>query len=164
MTGRVEAVNTSRGGVPKQTVFEALITTHGVDGDHQKDLAHHGGTERAVVLFSLEIIHALQREGHPIATGTVGENLTVSGLDWPTIVPGTHLTIGDVELEITRYATPCNNIRGSFHDHDFLRIFQDRHPGWSRVCARVVRSGVVRPGDSISVEQRPATGQSVHAV
>jgi MOSC domain-containing protein YiiM len=157
VTGRLEAINISGGGVPKTPVFEALVTKHGLDGDRQNLALQHGGLDRAVVLYSLDMIEALQIEGHPIATGSVGENLTVSGLDWRAIVPGTRLTIGEVELHITRYVTPCNNIRGYFLDHDFLRIFQDRHPGWSRVCAKVVREGIVRPGDLISVD-------SVHAV
>jgi MOSC domain-containing protein YiiM len=151
VTGRVEAINLSRGGVPKQPVFEALITEHGLSDDHQNDNYHHGGPDRAVVLYSLEVIHALQREGHPISAGAVGENLTVSGLDWASIAPGTRLAVGDVELHVTKYATPCNNIRASFLGHDFMRICQDRHPGWSRVCARVVRGGIVRPGDAVSV-------------
>jgi MOSC domain-containing protein YiiM len=149
VVGRLEAINLSRGGVPKQPVFEALITEHGLGGDHQNDSSHHGGPDRAVVLYSLDVIRALQGEGHPITAGAVGENLTVSGLAWHAVVPGTRLTIGDVELHITRYATPCNNIRRFFLDDDFMRIFQDRHPGWSRVCARVVRGGIVRPGDPI---------------
>ena len=152
MIGRLEAINLSRGGVPKESVFEALITVNGLDGDHQDDTYYHGGPERAVVLFSLDVIRALQKEGHPIATGAVGENLTVSGLDWPAIVPGTRLTIGEVVLRVTRYVTPCTRVRGSFLDHDFMRIFHDRHPGWSRVCARVEQQGIVRPGDSIFVE------------
>jgi MOSC domain-containing protein YiiM len=151
VTGRVEAINLSRGGVPKQPVFEALITEHGLSGDHQNDHYHHGGPDRAVVLYSLEVILALQREGHPISAGAVGENLTVSGLDWASIAPGTRLVVGDVDLHVTKYATPCNNIRASFLSHDFMRIFQDRHPGWSRVCARVMRGGIVRPGDAVSV-------------
>jgi MOSC domain-containing protein YiiM len=151
MSGRLEAINISRGGVPKQSVFEALITEHGVAGDHQNDPYYHGGVNRAVVLFSLEVIRKLQGEGHPITPGAVGENLTVSGIEWETIVPGRRLTVGDVELEITRYATPCQKIRVSFLGEDFMRIFQDRHPGWSRVCARVVKSGIVRPGDAIAV-------------
>ena len=151
MTGRLEAINVSRGGVPKQAVFEALITEHGLGGDHQNDRYNHGGPDRAVVLYSLEVIHALQHEGHPISAGAVGENLTISGLDWPSITPGTRLVVGDVELQITKYATPCTNIRRSFLGQDYMRIFQDRHPGWSRVCARVVSGGIVRPGDAISV-------------
>jgi MOSC domain-containing protein YiiM len=149
VVGRLEAINLSRGGVPKQPVFEALITEHGLGGDHQNDASHHGGPDRAVVLYSLDVIRALQGEGHSITAGAVGENLTVSGLEWHAVVPGTRLTIGDIELHITRYATPCNNIRRFFLDDDFMRIFQDRHPGWSRVCARVVRGGIVRPGDPI---------------
>jgi MOSC domain-containing protein YiiM len=155
--GRLEAVNLSRGGVPKQPVFEALVTESGLGGDHQNDSSHHGGPDRAVVLYSLDVIRALQHEGHPITAGAVGENLTVSGVDWQAVVPGTRLTVGDIELQITKYATPCNNIRGCFRDHDFMRIYQDRHPGWSRVCARVVTGGTVRPGDVVAVG-------SVHAV
>jgi len=152
MSGRLEAINISRGGVPKQSAFEALITEHGVAGDHQNDSYYHGGVDRAVVLFSLEVIRKLQSEGHPITPGAVGENLTVSGIEWDAIVPGTRLTVGDVELQITRYATPCQKIRASFLGDDFMRIFQDRHPGWSRVCARVVKGGIVRPGDAIVVD------------
>ena len=95
MTGAVESVNTSSGGVPKAGVFEALITEHGVGGDHQNDARYHGGPDRAVVLFSLDVIRDLQSEGHPIGAGTAGENLTVSGLDWAAIVPGTTLPIGE---------------------------------------------------------------------
>jgi MOSC domain-containing protein YiiM len=149
--GRVEAINISGGGVPKQPVFEALIGEHGLGGDHQNDSYHHGGPDRAVVVYSLEVIRALQREGHPISEGAVGENLTVSGLEWARVIPGARLVVGDVELQITKYATPCRNIRGSFLGDDFMRIFQDRHPGWSRVCARVVKGGIVRPGDAVSV-------------
>ena len=43
MPGRVEAINLSRGGVPKQPVFEAVITEQGLAGDHQNDSYHHGG-------------------------------------------------------------------------------------------------------------------------
>jgi MOSC domain-containing protein YiiM len=152
MSRRLEAINISRGGVPKESVFEALVTEHGVDGDHQNDTYYHGGVNRGVVLFSLDVIRKLQSEGHAITPGAVGENLTVSGIEWDTIVPGTRLIIGDVELHITKYATPCHKIRASFLGDDFMRIFQDRHPGWSRVCARVVRGGIVRPGDAIAVD------------
>ena len=79
-TGRIDSINTSRGGVPKEPVFEAMITQAGLDGDRQRDLRFHGGPDRAVVLFSLDVIRDLQREGHAIAPGTTGENLTISGL------------------------------------------------------------------------------------
>jgi MOSC domain-containing protein YiiM len=150
-TGRIESINISRGGVPKTTVFEALITEHGIDGDRQRDPRFHGGPDRAIVLFSLEVIRALQREGHPIGIGTTGENLTISGMDWSAVVPGGELAIGDIRLLITKYATPCEIIRGSFREHDFTRVSHQRHEGWSRVCARVLSGGIVRLGDEVQL-------------
>jgi MOSC domain-containing protein YiiM len=152
--GRVESVNISRGGVPKTSVFEALVSSSGLDGDHQDDPRYHGGPDRAVVLFSLEVIRTLQAEGHPIAAGTTGENLTISGIDWNTIGPGTTLQIGAVRLRVTRFATPCRKIRAAFLKADYMRVSQDEHPGFSRVCARVLSGGVVRPGDPVGVEDR----------
>ena len=149
--GRLESINTSRGGVPKTSVFEALITEHGVDGDRQRDPRFHGGPDRAVVLFSLEVIRELQREGHPIAPGSTGENLTISGVDWTTVVPGTELVVGGVRLLITKYASPCEKIAHCFLNENIARISQKRHPGWSRVGARVVEGGVVRAGDPITI-------------
>ena len=142
--------------MPKTGVFEALITEHGVDGDRQRDLRFHGGPDRAVVLFSLDVIRALQQEGHPIAPGSTGENLTIAGVDWTTVVPGVELAIGGVRLLITNYASPCEKIASCFLNEDMTRISQKRHPGWSRVCARVLESGIVRIGDPITIAP-PAT-------
>jgi MOSC domain-containing protein YiiM len=147
--GRVEAINTSRGGVPKTPLFEALVTEHGLDGDRQRDLRFHGGPDRALVLYSLDVIRALQAEGHPIAIGSTGENLTISGLDWLSVVPGVELQIGDARLLITKYASPCENIGPSFIEGDFTRISERRYAGWSRVCARVLAGGIVRIGDPV---------------
>jgi MOSC domain-containing protein YiiM len=149
MDGRVESINTSHGGVPKTSALEAMVTAYGLSGDHQNDPRYHGGPDRAVVLYSLEVIRLLQEEGHPIAVGSTGENLTVSGLDWAALSPGATLQIGEVRLQITRYATPCGKIAGSFLNRQFRRIDQSEYPGFSRVCARVVAAGVVRPGDPV---------------
>ena len=151
MTGRVESINVSRGGVPKTGVFEALITKEGLDGDYQRNQSIHGGPSRAVVLFSLDVIHALRAEGHPIAAGTTGENLTLSGLEWVELTPGTELYINDVQLVITKYTAPCEKIRHSFLNGDFFRISEKLHPGWSRVCASVLTGGIVRLGDRVTL-------------
>ena len=152
MNGRVDAINTSRGGVPKQTVFEAFVAFHGIDGDSQRDTRFHGGPDRALVLYSLEVIHALQREGHPIAPGATGENVTIAGLDWTRLAPGTVLRVGGARVEIVKYVTPCTKIARAFLNGEFQRIEQRLHPGWSRVAARVLAEGLVRVGDAVSVE------------
>ena len=137
--------------MPKRPIDEAMITADGVEGDRQRDRRFHGGPERAVTLFSSERLAAMQSEGHPIAPGSTGENLTVSGIDWPRATPGARLEIGEARLEITRYATPCANIAGSFKDGEIARVAQKVNPGWSRVCARVLVAGRVRVGDSVKL-------------
>ena len=153
MTGRdarLFQISVSDGGVPKRPVVEARICTESVEGDRQRHRAIHGGPDRAVCLFSLERIAALRDEGHSIEPGSAGENLTVAGLEWGTIKPGDRLEIGvEVELEIMSYTTPCRYNARWFADGDFHRISQKRHPGWSRLYAKVVREGVVRQGDPV---------------
>ncbi|MBL8745732.1 MAG: MOSC domain-containing protein [Phycisphaerae bacterium] len=148
----VARINISRGGVPKAPVPRAGITVEGVEGDAQADRKHHGGPDRAVSLFSLELIEKLRGEGHPIAPGTTGENLTISGVDWASISPGARLRFaGGVELEITSFANPCATIRDSFRDLDSRRIKQEFHPGESRLYARVLKPGTIESGETFVV-------------
>ncbi len=151
LEGRILQINVNpKGGVPKYPVPGVEITINGVRGDYQRDQEHHGGPRRAVSLYSAERIAALQAEGHPIAPGTTGENLTISGLDWAAIEIGDRLSIGEwVELEITEYTTPCSTIAASFLRGQFTRISQRLHPGWSRLYARVISEGEVRFGDPV---------------
>jgi MOSC domain-containing protein YiiM len=148
--GRIVQINVSPGGVPKRPVEAAEVTASGVAGDAQRNLRYHGGSERAVCLFALETIRTLQAEGHPIEPGHIGENLTLEGIDWTAVTPGVRLLLGeDVLLEVTRYTSPCMNIRASFRGGDYARVSQKQHPGASRVYARVVRTGTVRRGDPV---------------
>jgi MOSC domain-containing protein YiiM len=149
-SGRIIQINISPGGVPKRPVEAARITRLGVEGDAHRDTENHGGPERALCIFALERIRALQAEGHPIAPGSTGENLTVEGLDWGAVMPGARLLLGErVLVEVTRYTSPCANIAGSFKDGNYARVSQKRHPGDSRVYARILREGAVRRGDLV---------------
>ena len=153
--GIIYQINISDGGVPKLPVAEAEITAEGVTGDRQRNRRFHGGPRRAVCLFSLDVIERLRAEGHPIAPGTVGENITVVGMDWSRVRPGVRLRLGDdVLLEVTAYTVPCANIAASFRERDVSRISVKRAPGESRVYARVLAPGRVRPGDPVAVVGR----------
>ena len=141
--GRLMQVNVSAGGVPKRPIERTTLRRGGVEGDRQRNLKYHGGPQRAVCLYSLELIEALRGEGHPIAPGTTGENLTLSGVDWSLVTPGSTLTVGDAELRITSYTNPCRTISASFIGGRFGRISPKTNPGWSRVYAEVLREGMV---------------------
>lgn len=93
------------------------------------------------------------RRGILIAPGSAGENLTLAGLDWATLVPGSQLQLGDqVRVEITDYAAPCRTIMRWFSDRRFSRIGQKHHPGSSRLYARVLQGGLVSRGDRAMVQ------------
>jgi MOSC domain-containing protein YiiM len=82
----------------------------------------------------------------------VGENVTIAGLPWERVRPGTRLTLGEVEVEVTSYTAPCANIEPAFLDGRFARISQKVHPGWSRVYVRVLRAGSMRVGDAVRLQ------------
>ena len=152
MRGRIFQINSSPGGVPKRAVREATLTELGLVGDDHNFPDIHGGPERALCLFSLERILELQAEGHPIFPGAAGENVTITGLDWESLVPGARLALGDeVLIEITKYTSPCNSMEASFSDGNYARISQKANPGYSRVYARVLRTGRLVVGQAVCV-------------
>jgi MOSC domain-containing protein YiiM len=146
---RIDQISVSPGGVPKTAIPTAWVTTEGLEGDSHR-YRHHGGPERAVCLYSIEAMEWLRTEGHSIAPGSIGENVTVKGLDWSAVVPGRRVLLGErVLLEVTRYTTPCQTIRGVFKGGDIARVSHKAHPGWSRVYARVLVEGLIRRDDPV---------------
>jgi MOSC domain-containing protein YiiM len=148
--GAVRSINVSNGGVPKLPRESCYVSVDGLEGDRQRDLRYHGGPDRAVCLYSQELIDALRAEGHPIAAGTIGETFTFAGVPWSEMVPGARFDVGEVRIELTDYAAACNNIAGSFRDRRTGRVSQKAHPGWSRLYARVLQEGTVRLGDRVA--------------
>jgi MOSC domain-containing protein YiiM len=150
--GAVAQLNVSDGGVPKRPVESVDVDGRGVVGDRQAARQHHGRPLQALSLWSSEVITALQAEGHPIAPGLAGENITLSGIDWSTLRPGAQLRIGGVLAEVSAWATPCKKNADWFVDRDFNRMNHDLHPGWSRAYAWVREPGAIRTGDEVVVE------------
>jgi MOSC domain-containing protein YiiM len=149
---RLFQINLSNGGVPKRAVAQVWVGRLGLAGDAHNDPQHHGGEERAVCLYSLERILALQTEGHPIYPGAVGENLTLHEVDWEQLREGSLFRFeGGVELVLTRPTTPCQTIAAAFRDGAISRILQQKNPGWSRWYARVLMEGELRVGELCKV-------------
>lgn len=150
-TGRVAQLSVSDGGVPKRPVDEVRIGLRGLEGDRQAARQHHGRPWQALCLWSVEVIDRLRAEGHPIGPGLAGENVTIAGLDWSSLRPGTRLRIGQAEAELSLFALPCAKNAQWFADRDFNRMLHTREPGVSRLYAWVVEEGTVRVGDPVVV-------------
>jgi|TARA_B100001094_G_scaffold332710_1_gene405982 MOSC domain-containing protein YiiM len=140
-----------KGGVPKPLVHQLEITTEGCVGDLQRDKKHHGGPDKAVCLFSSEVLSQLQTAGHPIFPGSVGENVLVSDVDWNLVGVGTQFRFEEVVLEITSDAPPCKTIRESFTDGRFKSISVKVAPHLSRWYARVIIEGCLRMNEFVEI-------------
>lgn len=148
--GTVARINVSGGGVPKSAVDHAEVNLGGLVGDRQRSRQHHGRPWQALCLWSAEVIDAFARDGHPIAPGSAGENLTLSGLDWSTVRPGVLLRVGTVLAEASAWAIPCRHNAQWFTDGDFNRMSHVRGPV-ARVYATVIESGSIHTGDAVRI-------------
>ena len=152
-TGLVVQISVSSGGVPKLRVPRAIVTPDGLAGDAQSNTKFHGGADRALCIWGEEIIDMLRGEGHNLAPGYTGENLTIRGINWNLVQPGVALHIGDsVEAVVTSFTRPCKTNARWFRGGDYGRISQVKHPGWSRVYARVLRGGNITEGCAVVLD------------
>ncbi len=141
-------------GLPKPERLEARLTRSGVEGDYNvyRETVKQGSPEMAILLMPQETLAQLNREGWPVRPGDLGENLTTSGLPYEAFAPPCHLTVGPVEMEVTKPCAPCDNLYqlpyiGPSRGPEFVRTLLKRR-GW---YARVVRDGTVRRGDPMTL-------------
>ncbi len=117
-----------------------LVADFGFEGDR-----HAGRPKRQVSILNAETVNELAQRGMPVGPGSLGENITVEGVQVMRLSDGARLRIGDVELEITGDRPTCR---------EMLEIHRDAlkaMTGRAGKMARVVSGGTVRPGDSIEV-------------
>ena len=149
--GRVTQLNVSRGGLPKTPVDVVEVSWRGVIVDRQGTRVHHGRPWQALCLWSNEVIDALHAQGHPIAPGLAGENITISGLPWPDVRAGVRLRVGEVLCEVSAFALPCFQNKAWFTGGDFEAMHHERGPV-SRVYATVLEPGTIAVGQPAILE------------
>jgi MOSC domain-containing protein YiiM len=158
MVGSILQVSIGRGGVPKYPVPEARVTPTGLDGDAFAHPNIHGGPRQAVLLIASELFQEMQPLGYQLGPGSLGENVTMRGIDRRQLRIGQRYRLGpEVIVELTKFRTPCNTIRvyGANIKHDIFDSqvkagdFTSRRWGMSGMYASVVVPGFIRPGDPI---------------
>jgi MOSC domain-containing protein YiiM len=141
--GRVEAVSSSRHKGEKKSNMERgrLLAGRGLEGD-----AHAGDWHRQVSLLAMESIAKIRERGLAVNPGDFAENITTSGIRLWELPPGTRLTLGKrVLLEVTQIGKECHSRCAIFHQVGDCVMPREG------IFARVLRGGIVRPGDSIRV-------------
>src|SRR6266851_3066833 len=142
MNARLVSVNTSaEKQFRKLPRSEArLVANFGLEGDR-----HAGRPDRQVSILNAETVDELARAGMPVEPGVLGENITVEGVAVMQLTDGSRLRIGEAELEITGDRPACRELL-DVHENALKALV-----GRTGKMARVVRGGMVRPGDSIEL-------------
>src|SRR5512132_435754 len=94
MAGTILQVNIGKGGVPKYPVPAARVTPAGLEGDVFAHPHIHGGPRQAVLLIASEIFEELAVLGYRIGPGSLGENVTMQGIDRRQLRAGQRYRLG----------------------------------------------------------------------
>ena len=168
---RLEAINLGRRqtitlgrrrvetGIDKRLVERARIEPLGLVGDVVADEENHGGPDQAVYLYGRADYEWWEAElGRPLASGTFGENLTISELDAGERRPGDRFRIGPALVELTSARIPCSVFAHRMGEPRWVKRFAAAgRPG---SYARVLEPGEVSVGDPVELVPR-AGGQSL---
>jgi MOSC domain-containing protein YiiM len=155
----VVQIGISQGGIPKHAVPSADVTLGGIVGDAWRHPQIHGGPRQAILLMTAEGIDELVAQGFPLYPGALGENITTRGLDRRSVRVGQRCRVGEVVLEISKRRAPCQTlnvygigIQAAIFDLQ-MKAGDPASPRWglSGFYASVVRTGLVRVGDAISL-------------
>lgn len=130
----------------------------GLSGDVQASRKHHGGESKAVYAYSQEDADYWAAElGTEIPPGLFGENLRTAGVAVSEAVIGERWQIGaKTVLEVTCPRTPCRNFAARMKQPRWVVRFAEA--GRTGTYLRVVRTGSVSAGDTVSVIHRPEHG------
>ena len=128
-----------------------MVHTLNLDGDGQADLSVHGGTNKAVYLYSAEHYEYWRTElpDMDLPWGVFGENFTAEGLIEDAVNIGDRFRIGSAELMVTEPRMPCYKLGMRFGRDDIIKRFlASRRSGFYFM---VLREGDVGAGDEIEL-------------
>jgi len=146
MKMKVLSVNISeKKGTIKKPVPEIQLNRFGVMED-----AHSGSWHRQVSLLGKESFDRFAAmAGREIAFGEFAENITSEGLELVKTAPLDRLVGKEVELEITQIGKECHGSSCAI----FREVGNCVMPK-EGIFARVIRQGVLRPGDELEYQPK----------
>jgi len=129
-----------RKGTPKRPVPQAiLVRDHGMEGD-----AHAGPWHRQVSFLAVESLEAAKHRGIQAEFGDFAENIATEGIPWPEVPLGARFRLGSTAVvEITQIGKTCHTRCAIYHRSGDCIMPKEG------VFARVVRGGIIRPGDPV---------------
>lgn len=118
---------------------------------------------RQVHLVHRELFDELREAGFAVGPGSIGENVTTSGIDLLGLSRGTRLHLGaEAVVEVTGLRNPCVQLDRFQKGLTAAVLGRDAEGNLVRkagVMSIVIRGGLVCPGDGIRVE--PPSGPHI---
>jgi MOSC domain-containing protein YiiM len=140
---KVTAINISeKKGVPKTTIPEGeFVVDFGLKGD-----AHGGNWHRQVSLLGQESIDKMSALGiKGLCTGKFAENITTEDITLYELPVGSKFEIGECLFEVTQIGKECHKKCAIYHQIGDCIMPKEG------IFAKVLKGGIVRPGDEIIV-------------
>ncbi|ATE55653.1 MOSC domain-containing protein [Actinosynnema pretiosum] len=146
-----------RTGIRKSPVTGPVaVTALGLAGDEQADLEHHGGPDKAVLLYPSEHYALWAPELGGLVAPAFGENLTTAGLVESEVLLGAVYRAGTAVLQVTQPRRPCYKL-AVHHGVPDLAVTTQR-TGRTGFYCRVLTPGHVQAGDPLVQLDRPDHG------
>ncbi len=144
-------------GIGKQAVDGSVAVNQlGLDGDEQADLTVHGSLSKAVYAYPAEHypFWREQRSALGLSTelryGSLGENLTLTGLLESMLYVGDTLCFPDCTLRVTQPREPCYKFNAVMGDPKAAKKMA--HSGFCGFYLAVESPGSIMAGQSFIVE------------
>jgi MOSC domain-containing protein YiiM len=134
---------------------QVKVNRLGLEGDEQADLTVHGGLSKAIYAYPSEHYSYWSEQKAALDLvadlpfGSMGENLTLSGLLEKELFVGDALHFPDCVLHVTQPRQPCFKFNAVMGDK--LAAKKMAQTGFCGFYLSVVAGGSLRPGDSFKL-------------
>lgn len=133
-------VSEEKGTVKKPVDQISLKEDWGIEGD-----AHAGHWHRQVSLLANESVDKMREKFPDLPAGVFAENILTEGIEVFTIPVGSHILVGDTELEVTQIGKKCH--KGC----EIRNIVGDCVMPREGIFTKVIKGGIIKPEDEIKL-------------
>ncbi len=150
-------------GIDKRPLESGEVDELGFVDDVQVDKRFHGGPERALHQYALKSYERIIKRFpllHKTATpGSIGENLTINGMNDTNVCIGDIYQLGDIKVQVSSPRIPCWKISHKMNMPDLDKYVAEKQiTGW---YYRVLEVGKLSIGDEVSRLERPNENLSI---
>jgi MOSC domain-containing protein YiiM len=163
-------------GLPKEEIFYGksfitgmckkpvsgplLLTRQGFEGDGVGDKKNHGGSDKAVCVYSLD--HYAYWEtvlGVRMPEAAFGENFSVAGLQEGDVHIGDIFRAGSALVQVSQPRQPCTTLAARYGRSDFVKLVSDS--GRTGFYLKVLEEGRVKAGDGLGLIEQDSRRVSI---